>query len=40
MTEWLRTKGFTVNRKRVSRLLAIMGIEAVYLKPQLNDHRL
>jgi putative transposase len=34
MTEWLRSKGFTVNRKRVSRLLAILGIEAVYPKPK------
>ena len=30
MTEWLRTKGFEVNRKRISRLMAVMGIEAVY----------
>jgi putative transposase len=34
MTEWLRTEGFAVNRKRVSRLLATMGIEAVYPKPK------
>jgi putative transposase len=37
MTEWLRTKGFTVNRKRVSRLLTSMGIEAVYPKPKLSQ---
>lgn len=36
MTEWLRTKGFEVNRKRVSRLMAVMGIEAVYPKPKLS----
>ena len=30
MTAWLGTKGFEVNRKRVSRLMAVMGIEAVY----------
>ena len=35
-TEWLRRKGFAVNRKRVSRLMAVMGIEAVYPKPKLS----
>jgi putative transposase len=37
MTEWLRTKGFEVNRKRVSRLMSLMGIEAVYPKPKLSQ---
>jgi len=37
MTEWLRSKGFEVNRKRVSRLMAMMGIEAVYPKPKLSQ---
>lgn len=37
MTAWLRTKGFAVNRKRVSRLMALMGIEAVYPKPKLSQ---
>ena len=37
MTEWLRSKGFAVNRKRVSRLLTTMGIEAVYPKPKLSQ---
>jgi putative transposase len=37
LTEWLRTEGFAVNRKRVSRLLATMGIEAVYPKPKLSQ---
>lgn len=36
MTEWLRTQGFAVNRKRVSRLMETMGIEAVYPKPKLS----
>ena len=36
MTEWLGTQGFTVNRKRVSRLMATMGIQAVYPKPKLS----
>ena len=37
MAEWLRTQGFEVNRKRVSRLMAVMGIEAVYPKPKLSQ---
>src|SRR5438270_6086120 len=37
MTEWLRAEGFAVNRKRVSRLLATMGVEAVYPKPKLSQ---
>ncbi len=37
MTEWLRTKGFEVNRKRVSRLLTLLGVEAVYPKPKLSQ---
>jgi len=37
MTEWLRSKGFEVNRKRVSRLMAMMGIEAVYPKHKLSQ---
>jgi putative transposase len=34
MTEWLGTQGFVVNRKRVSRLMAVMGLEAAYPKPK------
>jgi putative transposase len=37
MVEWLGTQGFDVNRKRVSRLMALMGIEAVYPKPKLSQ---
>ena len=37
MTEWLWTKGYEVNRKRVQRLMALMGIEAVYAKPKLSQ---
>lgn len=37
MVEWLATQGFEVNRKRVSRLMALMGIEAVYPKPKLSQ---
>jgi putative transposase len=37
MAEWLGRQGFAVNRKRVSRLMAVMGIEAVYPKPKLSQ---
>lgn len=37
MAAWLTTQGFEVNRKRVSRLMALMGIEAVYPKPKLSQ---
>ena len=37
MREWLRAGGHAVNRKRISRLLALMGIEAVYPKPKLSQ---
>jgi putative transposase len=36
MTAWLRRQGHTVNRKRVQRLLRLMGLEAVYPKPRLS----
>lgn len=36
MTEWLRTKGFDVNPKRVRRLLRKLGILAIYPKPNLS----
>jgi putative transposase len=29
MTAWLHTQGYAVNRKRVSRLLALLGLEAI-----------
>ena len=37
MVAWLGTQGFEVNRKRVSRLMTLMGIEAVYPKPKLSQ---
>src|SRR3981189_2511318 len=37
MTEWLATEGHAVNRKRVSRLMELLGIEAVYPKPKLSQ---
>ena len=36
MVAWLGTQGLEVNRKRVSRLMTMMGIEAVYPKPKLS----
>jgi putative transposase len=34
MTAWLDTQGYAVNRKRVTRLLRSMGLEAIYPKPR------
>jgi putative transposase len=36
MTAWLRGQGHAVNRKRVQRLMRLMGLEAVYPKPKLS----
>jgi putative transposase len=36
MVAWLATRGFEVNRKRVARLMEVMGIAAVYPKPKLS----
>jgi putative transposase len=36
MTAWLVRQGEVVNRKRVQRLLRIMGLEAIYPKPRLS----
>jgi len=36
MTAWLRAGGHEVNRKRVGRLLRLMGLEAIYPKPRLS----
>lgn len=33
MVEWLRRQGRIINRKRVQRLMRLMGIEAIYPKP-------
>ena len=37
MTAWLRQQGYTVNPKRVRRLLRTMGLEAVYQKPKTSE---
>jgi putative transposase len=36
MTAWLVRRGEAVNRKRVQRLLRVMGLEAIYPKPRLS----
>jgi putative transposase len=36
MTRWLVKQGEAVNRKRVQRLMQLMGLEAIYPKPKLS----
>jgi len=36
MARWLRRQGYAVNRKRVQRLMRLMGVEAVCRKPNLS----
>jgi putative transposase len=36
MTAWLKRQGHEVNRKRVQRLMRLMGLEAIYPKPKLS----
>jgi putative transposase len=36
MTIWLNEQGEEVNRKRVQRLMRLMGLEAIYPKPRLS----
>lgn len=36
MTAWLRRQGYVVNQKRVRRLMRLMGLEAIYPKPNLS----
>ena len=44
MTAWLRREGYAVNRKRVRRLLQLLGLETIYPKPHTSrpapGHRL
>jgi len=37
MTAWLRGQGYDVNRKRMARLMRLMGLEAIYPKPKLSQ---
>jgi putative transposase len=43
MTAWLRAQGYQVNRKRVRRLMQVMGLQAIYRRPNTSkpapDHR-
>jgi putative transposase len=39
MTAWLVGQGEAVNRKRVQRLMRLMGLEAIYPKPRLSAAR-
>jgi putative transposase len=34
MTAWLRNRGHEVNRKRVQRLMGVMGLEAIHPRPR------
>jgi putative transposase len=36
LTAWLRRQGRVINRKRVQRLMRLMGLEAIYPKPRLS----
>ena len=36
MTVWLRQQGYTINPKRVARLLPMMGLETIYPTPRLS----
>ena len=37
MTAWLRGQGYEVNRKRLVRLMRLIGVEAIYPKPKLSQ---
>src|SRR5262245_35098565 len=39
LTQWLIQQGEGVNRKRVQRLMRLMGLEAIYPKPKLSTAR-
>jgi putative transposase len=39
MARWLRRQGYEINRKRVRRLMRLMGLEALYPKPNLSRPR-
>jgi putative transposase len=39
LTQWLVEQGEVVNRKRIQRLLRLMGLEAIYPKPKLSAGR-
>jgi putative transposase len=36
LTRWLRRQGYKINRKRVQRLMELLGLETIYRKPNLS----
>ena len=34
MVAWLKSQGYKVNRKRIRRLMAVMGLKAIYRRPR------
>src|SRR6201997_3685677 len=44
MAAWLQAQGHAVNRKRVQRLMQLMGLEAIYQRPRISrpapEHRI
>ena len=44
MTRWLRRQGYTVSRKRVRRLMRLLGLQAVFQRPRTSqphpEHRI
>ena len=39
LTAWLNRQGYPVNRKRIQRLMRLMGLEAIYPKPNISEKR-
>ncbi len=37
MTQWLIRQGYDVNRKRIRRLMQVMGLEAIYPRMRTSD---
>lgn len=37
LTAWLRRLGYAVNRKRVQRMMSLMGLQAIYPRPHLSQ---
>jgi len=37
LKQWLKRQGYAVNRKRVQRLMRVMGLEAIYPRPRTSD---
>jgi len=37
MAAWLRKEGFPVNRKRIRRLMRVMGLRAIYRRPRTSQ---